>query len=81
MFKVDGFAFHKEAILIVAGAIAESVQGASLWGVGGFDRNYYFDERFLNGILSCNMGLQSKYIVAPGGWSDRDYQEYALLSE
>lgn len=73
--------FDKEAILIVAGAIAEPVQGAVVRGVGGFKRHYYFDERFLNGILSCNMGLQSKYIVAPGGWSDRDYQEYALSSK
>ncbi|MCK5172359.1 MAG: hypothetical protein KAR47_03155, partial [Planctomycetes bacterium] len=72
--------FDKEATLILAGAIVEPVQGAVLHGAGGYKRNYYFDERFLNGILSCNMGLQSKYIVAPGGWSDRDYQEYALLS-
>ncbi|MCK5174823.1 MAG: hypothetical protein KAR47_15620, partial [Planctomycetes bacterium] len=70
----------KEAILIAAGAIAVPVQGALVRGIGGFKRHYYFDERFLGGILSCNLGLQSKYIVAPGGWSDRDYRKYVSLS-
>ncbi|MCK5639849.1 MAG: hypothetical protein KAJ19_03600, partial [Gammaproteobacteria bacterium] len=70
----------EKGYLIVAGAITEVVQGAVSHGQRGYNRRYYFDERFSRGILSCDMGLQSKYIVAPGGWSDKDYSQYIALS-
>jgi len=57
-------------ILIVAGSITDSVQGVVAEVNNGFRRCYYFDERFLTGILPGDMWLQSKYVPIPGGWSD-----------
>ena len=56
--------------LIVAGSITEAVQGMVAEDNNGFRRYYHFDDRLLGGILPGDMGLQSKYIPTPGGWSD-----------
>ena len=58
--------------LVVVGAITEAVRGIVADGQNGFKKFYYFDERLRNGILPGNMGFQSKYVVAPGGWSEPD---------
>jgi len=58
--------------LVVAGAIAEAIRAlvADPVSFRGFNKHYYFDRRLLNGILPGNLWLQSKFIPAPGGWSD-----------
>ena len=58
--------------LVVVGAITEVIRGVVADGQNGFNKFYYFDERLKSGILPGNMGFQSKYVVAPGGWSESD---------
>jgi hypothetical protein len=57
-------------VLVVVGAIAEAVRGPVAEGQNGFKKSYHFDKRFLSGILPGDMWLQSKFVPAPGGWSD-----------
>jgi hypothetical protein len=61
--------------LIVVGAITEAVRGVTAVGLNGFKKFYFYDQRLKNGILPGNMGFQSKYVVAPGGWSEPDISE------
>jgi len=61
--------------LVVVGAITEAIRGIVADGQNGFNKFYYFDPRLRNGILPGNMGFQSKYVVAPGGWSEPDISE------
>ncbi len=57
--------------LIVRGAITESCRGVVGSGSSeGFLKKYYLDRRLLEGILPGDIGLQGKYIPAPGGWHD-----------
>jgi type II secretory pathway pseudopilin PulG len=57
--------------LIVRGTIVEAVRGVvGLVGGDGFLKNYYFDERILEGILPGDIWLRGKYIPAPAGWHD-----------
>ena len=53
--------------LIVRGAICEAIRGAT--GVSYLKR-YFLDERLLAGILPGDIWVSSKYLPAPGGWSD-----------
>jgi len=70
--------YHK---LILHGAITEVMRGI----VGtdpsklsfpdssnGYLKNYYFDERLLEGLLPGNIWMKGKYTPLPGGW--RDYR-------
>lgn len=56
--------------LIFTGSIAEAVSGPVAQGQNGFRKHYYFDQRFQDGILPGDMWLQSKFVPAPGGWTD-----------
>lgn len=62
--------------LIVRGTITEVIRGiVGQIGADGFLKHYYFDRRFLEGILPGDVWLQGKYIPAPGGWSDYETVE------
>ncbi len=57
--------------LVLRGTITEAIRGVvGLVGSDGFLKNYYFDKRFLEGILPGDMWLRGKFIPAPAGWSD-----------
>jgi len=56
--------------LIVVGAITEAVRGLVGQGQNGFKKFYFFDERFLSGILPGDMWLQGKFVPATAGWDD-----------
>jgi len=58
--------------LILRGTITEAIRGVVglADGSDGFSKNYYFDARFLEGILPGDMWLRGKYIPAPAGWKD-----------
>jgi len=59
--------------LILRGTITEAIRGVvGLVGSDGFLKHYYFDKRFLEGILPGDMWLSGKYIPAPAGW--REYR-------
>jgi hypothetical protein len=63
----------KQDDLIVRGTITEAIRGVvGLLGSSpdGFSKHYYFDKRFLEGILPGDIWLRGKYIPAPAGWSD-----------
>ena len=76
--KRGGYGGRKEETgsqdyLIVRGTIAEAVRGVvGLVGTDGYIKQYYLDDRLLQGILPGDMWLQGKYIPAPSGW--RDYR-------
>jgi len=57
--------------LVVRGAIIEAIRGV----VGrpdrdGFIKNYYMDERVLEGILPGDIWLRGKFLPSPAGWHD-----------
>ncbi len=57
--------------LILRGTITESIRGVvGIIGRNGFLKNYYFDDRVLEGILPGDIWLQGKFIPAPAGWDD-----------
>ncbi|HDZ69418.1 MAG TPA: hypothetical protein ENH43_03260 [Phycisphaerales bacterium] len=57
--------------LIVRGTISEAVRGVvGLIGRDGFTKQYYLDERLLEGVLPGDIWLKGKYIPAPAGWND-----------
>jgi len=59
--------------LIVRGTITEAVRGVvglASSPYDGYIKHYYFDERFLEGILPGDIWLRGKYIPAPAGWHD-----------
>jgi hypothetical protein len=58
--------------LVLRGTITEAIRGVVGLSDGsdGFSKNYYFDARFLEGILPGDMWLRGKYIPAPAGWKD-----------
>jgi hypothetical protein len=57
--------------LVVRGTISEVVRGVvGHLGADGYRKKYYFDERFLEGILPGDMWLRGKFIPAPAGWKD-----------
>ncbi len=59
--------------LVVRGTITEVIRGVvGLIGSNGFLKHYYFDKRFLEGILPGDIWLRGKYVPAPAGW--RDYE-------
>jgi hypothetical protein len=59
--------------LVVRGTITEVIRGiVGQIGADGFLKHYYFDRRFLEGILPGDMWLRGKYVPAPAGW--RDYE-------
>jgi hypothetical protein len=61
----------KEDDLILRGTITEAIRGVvGLIGSDGYLKHYYFDPRFLEGILPGDMWLRGKFIPAPAGWSD-----------
>jgi len=65
--NVGGTSVATPANLIVRGAINEAVRAV----VGpGFYKNYFLDGRLATGILPGDIWVQSKYVPAPGGWSD-----------
>ncbi|HEW78885.1 MAG TPA: hypothetical protein ENH34_02815 [Phycisphaerales bacterium] len=58
-------------VLIVRGTISEAVRGVvGLIGRDGFTKQYYLDERLLEGVLPGDIWLKGKYIPAPAGWND-----------
>jgi type II secretory pathway pseudopilin PulG len=57
--------------LIVRGSITEAARGVvGLVGADGYLKNYYSDERLLEGVLPGDIWLRGKYIPAPAGWYD-----------
>jgi hypothetical protein len=60
--------------LIIRGSLAEVVRGIVGTQSGsnkdGFEKNYYMDERLLNGILPGDIWFSGRYIPAPAGWKD-----------
>jgi hypothetical protein len=57
--------------LILRGAITEAVRGAvGLVGSDGYIKQYYLDERLLEGVLPGDIWLRGKYVPAPAGWHD-----------
>ena len=74
--KRSSYGDRKEEIsnqddLILRGTITEVIRGVvGLVGQDGYIKNYYFDMRFLEGILPGDMWLRGKFIPAPAGWSD-----------
>ena len=57
--------------LVVRGTITEAIRGVvGLIGSDGYSKHYYFDKRFLEGILPGDIWLRGKYIPAPAGWKD-----------
>lgn len=72
----NGYGDRKEASgnqddLVVRGTIAEAARGVvGVIGYDGFLKQYYSDERLLEGILPGDIWLRGKYIPAPAGWHD-----------
>jgi len=63
--------------LIVRGALVEAIRGVvGIIGADGFNKQYYLDERLIEGILPGDIWLRGKYIPAPAGW--RDYRAVAI---
>ncbi len=57
--------------LILRGTITEVIRGVvGIIGSDGYLKNYYFDDRVLEGILPGDIWLQGKFIPAPAGWHD-----------
>jgi len=64
--------------LVVRGTISEAMRGIvgcaqPLWSnppKNGYMKNYYFDQRLLQGVLPGDIWMKGKYIPAPAGWSD-----------
>jgi hypothetical protein len=57
--------------LYLRGTITEALRGVvGMTGQDGYLKHYYFDERFLEGILPGDIWLRGKYVPAPAGWSD-----------
>ncbi len=57
--------------LVLRGSVTEAVRGVvGLIGQDGFVKQYYMDERLLNGILPGDIWLRGKYVPAPAGWHD-----------
>ncbi len=63
--------------LIVRGALVEAIRGVvGIIGADGFNKQYYLDERLIEGILPGDIWLRGKYIPAPAGW--KDYRAVAI---
>jgi len=61
----------KQDNLILRGAITESMRGVvGLIGLDGYLKQYYLDDRLLEGILPGDIWLQGKYVPTPAGWHD-----------
>ncbi len=57
--------------LVLRGTITEAIRGVvGVIGGDGYLKHYYFDERFLEGILPGDMWLRGKFLPAPAGWTD-----------
>jgi len=57
--------------LVLRGTITEAIRGVvGVIKTDGYLKHYYFDERFLEGILPGDMWLRGKFLPAPAGWSD-----------
>ena len=57
--------------LIVRGTLTEVIRGVvGIIGRNGYEKNYYFDERMLSGLIPGTVRLKGKFVTTPGGWSD-----------
>jgi hypothetical protein len=57
--------------LVLRGTLVEAIRGVvGLIGKDGYYKQYYIDERLLQGILPGDIWLRGKYIPAPAGWHD-----------
>lgn len=57
--------------LIVRGTLTEVIRGVvGIIGRNGYQKNYYFDERMLSGLIPGTVRLKGKFVTTPGGWSD-----------
>ncbi|MFA5553447.1 MAG: hypothetical protein WDA68_02670 [Phycisphaerae bacterium] len=56
--------------LVVRGTLTEALRGVVGSGSDGYIKEYYLDERLLQGILPGNIWMKGKYIPAPAGWHD-----------
>jgi len=57
--------------LVLRGILVEAMRGVvGLVGTDGYLKQYYFDERLLEGILPGDIWLRGKYVPAPAGWHD-----------
>ncbi len=60
----------KQDYIVVRGTITEAVRGVVGYGSDGYNKQYYLDERLLQGILPGDIWLKGKYVSAPAGWHD-----------
>lgn len=72
----NGYGNRKEADgktdnLVVRGTLTEATRGVvGLIGRDGYVKQYYIDERLLEGVLPGDIWLRGKYVPAPAGWHD-----------
>ena len=61
----------KNDYLIVHGTISECIRGiVGYTNTNGFIKQYYLDNRLLEGILPGDIWFGGKYVPAPAGWHD-----------
>ncbi len=56
--------------IVVHGTISEAIRGVVGCGSDGYHKQYYLDQRMMQGILPGDIWLKGKYIPAPSGWHD-----------
>jgi type II secretory pathway pseudopilin PulG len=62
---------HTQDSLILRGSICEVVRGVvGIIDHDGYLKQYYLDDRLLEGVLPGNIWFGGKYIPAPAGWHD-----------
>ena len=64
----------RNGTLYVNGAISEANRGMVRYSdrrsSDGYNRQYSFDDRLVEGILPGDLWLRSKYVPIPSGWVD-----------
>ena len=61
----------KQDFLILRGSLSESIRAVvGLVGTDGYIKQYYLDNRLLEGILPGDIWFGGKYVPAPAGWHD-----------
>ena len=56
--------------LVIRGAITEAIRGIVGNSNDGYDKNYYFDPRLVEGVLPGDMWFGGKYVPGPAGWNE-----------
>lgn len=56
--------------IVVHGTISEAIRGVVGCGSDGYNKQYFLDQRMMQGILPGDIWLKGKYVPAPSGWHD-----------